>query len=140
MAVFQKITLGWREKDYVVPPERMLGLIAEIEEIISLPEIFGMIHGKHNMSKISRAYGAALRYAGAPTTDEEAYEGMFGAGDTRLRVLTTLGLMAGIMMPPKALAEAKAIGAASEGKVERAKKARSRLSKGSTKPSSAAAT
>ena len=134
MAIFQPIKLSWKGKAFTVPAERVLGAIASIEEVATFPEIIRMINGTPNMSKIARAYGAVLRYAGAVVDDEEVYEGMFQPGSTHMEVLTALNAMVTMMMPPSAIT-----GATSEGNLRRAKKARSRLSKPSSKRRSAAA-
>ena len=134
MGVFQPIKLSWHGKNFTVPAERVLGAIASIEEVATFPEIVRMINGTPNLSKIARAYGAVLRYAGAVVDDEEVYEGMFQPGSTHMEVLTALNTMVAMMMPPSAIA-----GAASEGNLDRAKTARSRLSKRSSKRRSAAA-
>ena len=90
MAIFQPIKLSWRGKAFAIPAERVLGAIASIEEVATFPEIIRMVSGTPNMSKIARAYGAVLRYAGAVVDDEEVYEGMFQPGSTHAEVLIAL--------------------------------------------------
>jgi hypothetical protein len=68
------ITLEYSGESYTVEPDRVMRLIAIIEDIISLPELAS---GKVGLAKISMAYGAALRYAGAKVTDEAVYCTMF---------------------------------------------------------------
>ena len=81
MAIFQPIKLGWHSRDFIIPAERVLGAIAVVEEVMTFPEIVLMISGGHpNISKIARAYGAMLRYAGAGAADDEVYEGLFKPG------------------------------------------------------------
>lgn len=136
MAIFQKIELGWGEDNFVIPPERVMGVIAEIEEIATFPEIVRM-RPAPNFSKLARCYAAALRYAGARVTDEDVYAGMFRGDQTHVQVLGALDAIMNMMMPPSALA--KDAGAASEGNQGRAPKARSSSSKHGSKRRSAAA-
>ena len=128
MPIFNPIGLSWEGKDFTIPAERVLGAIAEVEEVVVFPDLVAMISGKPNMSKISRAYGALLRYAGAQLTDDQVYAGMFREGETHTQVLTALNALVMLMMPPASLA-----GAASEGNSGRAAAVRSSSSKGSTK-------
>lgn len=102
MAIFQPITFGWGGKDYVVPADRALGLIAEIEEVMTFIDL-AINRDKPNLSKLARAYGAALRYAGAKVSDEEVYEGLFKPGHLIDEVHTAMSVLMAIMMPPGAV-------------------------------------
>ena len=74
MAIFQPITLTWAGRDFVVPADRVMGAIGVIEDVVTFPELVGSLQSsKPNMSKLARAYGAVLRYAGASVSDEEIY-------------------------------------------------------------------
>lgn len=128
MAVFQEIRLSWDGREFVIPAERVLGAIAEVEEVVTLPEILMMMGGKMTMAKLSRAYGALLRYAGASLSDDEVYGGLIKHGKTFEQMKTACVALCGLMIPPDKLTEAPA-----SGNLSRAKAARSRLSKRSTK-------
>lgn len=134
MAVFQQITLTWNGRECIIPADRVMGAVCEIEEVVTLPELFDMGRsGQAKISKLARAYGALLRYAGTAVDDETVYQGMFATGEAAQRTAEAIRVLIGIMMPPEIS------GAASEGNLARAKKARSRLSKrGSRRPSAAA--
>ena len=56
-----------------------------------------------NLSKLARAYGAALRYAGAKVSDEEVYEGLFKPGQLLNEVHNAIVVLMAIMMPPGAV-------------------------------------
>jgi hypothetical protein len=138
MAIFQPIRLCWHGRDFTIPAERVLGAIAGVEEVVTFPEIVRMASGvRPNMSKVARAYGELLRYAGANVDDDEVYEGLFEPGTNHAQVVAALNTMVAIMMPPSAITSV--IGAASEGNVARAPKARSKSSKRSSKRPLAAA-
>jgi hypothetical protein len=136
MPIFQPITLAWHGEEFVIPASQVLPAIAIVEEIVTFPELVRMRSVNPNFSKIARAFGALLRFAGVRVSDEEVYGGLFKEEKTVSEVLTAIDAMVAIMMPPNAIAKA---GAASEGNLVRAKTARSRLSKPSSKRRSAAA-
>lgn len=107
MGVFSNVTLGWNGKDYVIPADRVLGLIAEVEEIITLKEVAAFHQrGTAPMARLARAYSAALRYAGAgaEVTDEAVYQGMFAAEDQDSAVAVSIAALLQMMMPPATFA------------------------------------
>lgn len=64
----------WRGKGHTVPANRMFGAIEAVEAYITRTQIIEAITlGTTPYSKVSRAWAAALRYAGAPVTAEQAY-------------------------------------------------------------------
>jgi len=133
MAIFQPIKLSWHDRDFTIPAERVLGAIAVVEDVATFPDIARMINrGEPNFSKVARAYGALLRYAGASVLDDEVYAGLFNPETMQAQVLTALNLLAVMMTPPSAILSLGG-GAASEGNVSRAPKARSKSSKRSSK-------
>lgn len=78
MSGFDAIKIGWKDQEFTVPPERCMGLLAAIEEQLApagqgnVIEILSQPH-KHHMTRLARAYAVALRYAGAPVSDESVY-------------------------------------------------------------------
>ncbi len=79
MAGFDDIRIGWKGQEYRVPPNKCMGLLAEIEDVLAPPgspqsalELLGAPNKAH-LTKLARAYAVALRYAGCPVTDEEVY-------------------------------------------------------------------
>jgi hypothetical protein len=107
MAIFQPIVFGWCGQDYTVPADRALGLVAEIEEVVTLFEIATM-QVKPNTSKLARAFGAALRYAGAKVSDDEVYQGLFQPGQMFEEVQKLMVVLMAIMMPPNPVSGASA--------------------------------
>jgi len=74
---FEPVTFGWKGESFTVPANQQLLLIAEIEDALVRPGEQAVLvlcqSGGPTYYRISRAYGAALRYAGAKVDDEEIY-------------------------------------------------------------------
>lgn len=101
MAVFERVTLGWRGDEYIVEPNRVMMMLAEIEHIITFAELAANPK-KPPLVRISMAYGAALRFAGAKVQDEEIYSAMFkdnNAAETQ----EVIGTLMAMMIPPEHL-------------------------------------
>ena len=106
--VFDDITLGWHDKTYVIPADRVLGAVARIEQHITLHEILAYSErGTAPMAVLAQAYASVLRYAGAEITDNEVYAGMFTDGDTTQIVSQLLNGLLGMMLPPSERQDAK---------------------------------
>ena len=98
---FEDIKLGWQDKDYVIPANRVLGAVARIEQHITLHEILAYSErSTAPMAVLAQAYASVLRYAGAQITDEDVYQGMFTDGDTTDIVNQLLNGLLGMMLPP----------------------------------------
>jgi hypothetical protein len=131
MAIFQELKLGWDGKTYVIPPDRVLGAIAEIEERVTFHEILQkMAMGRPPIVPVASAYGAVLRYAGAEVTDDAVYEGMFAGGKTvTAHVTAAVNHLLLIMTPPSAVQAANAELAAAAKKAQAAPKPSKRSTK-----------
>jgi hypothetical protein len=104
MAIFEDQTLWWKGEAFVVPATRMLGAIAVIEEHITFIEMVAASQGKPPLVKISRAFGALLRYAGCKVSDEEVYRGLFDAESNVMeRIETAVTAFLLLMTPPATL-------------------------------------
>lgn len=75
---FEDVTLTWQGNALIVPANRLLMLIAKIEDALAGPDgdqaiavLFRRNGPPH--TRLAAAYGAALRYAGHVVTDEEVY-------------------------------------------------------------------
>lgn len=117
---FEPVTLGWQGDEYTVSPERTLALIASIEDALMGPNgepPVAMLTraGGPGYARLSRAYGSALRYAGASVTDEEIYVSIqedFAKSDNTVAVKVQraiLGLLAIISPPVSAKITAPAV-------------------------------
>ena len=130
MAIFKEVVLGWDGADYTIPPDRVLGAIAEIEQVITLSEI-AVYHqrGTAPMAKLAQAFGAALRFAGARVDNEEVYAGMLRGGDSQSVAIASVQTLLQMMLPPASIAQK----ATPQGNGRRAGM---RSSKSATRPSS----
>lgn len=100
MSIFNPVTVSFRGEDYKVPANQVLGLIAAVEDEITIAELYG----NPKNTAVARAYAAAIRYAGGAASVSDVYEELFdmkGAHNIR-SVIQSLILM---MIPPKHLQE-----------------------------------
>lgn len=99
MNIFDTVTLSWKGADYEIAPDKIMGLIARIEEIVTLSEIHGAAQkGGMPLAKLAMAYASALQYAGCKVSDAEVYQGFFAAGESTIPVAIQSLLM--MMVPP----------------------------------------
>lgn len=98
--IFQPVMLSWKGDDFEVPADRVMMLIAQVEDIVTLPELLNP-RGRP-LAKISMAYGTALRFAGAKVRDDEIYASMFKEGSSEAASAAVNGLLS-MMMPPAAV-------------------------------------
>lgn len=105
MSGFDDIQIGWKGRDYAVPATHCMELLGRIEEILAPPgsgqnviDLLSQPHKAH-MTKMSRAYATALRFAGCQVTDQEVYlslaKGVMQGGAAGYGAILTLaqGLM-----------------------------------------------
>ena len=104
MSVFEPVTLNWKGSEYKVESDKVMMLIAKIEEIITLSEVYNYAQkGAAPVAKISMAYGAALRYAGCSIRDDEVYQGLFSGGNEQDTIPAALNALLSMMIPPEDL-------------------------------------
>ena len=96
--MFEKITIEFKGDELEVPANKVFGLIAEIEEHITLPEL----HSKPKNTAIASAYAAAIRYAGGKATTFEVYEMLFDM-EGALNIRNAINNLVMMMVPPSAL-------------------------------------
>lgn len=101
MSLFKPVTLTWRGEEYTVPADQIMQMIAKVEDILTLPEL--MNPKGRPLAKISMAYGAALRHAGAKASDEEIYSAMFTAGEQAGAAAAAVQGLLMMMVPPSAV-------------------------------------
>jgi hypothetical protein len=109
MGAFEDIELPWSGKTFVIKSNRVMGAIARIEDVITLAELQAYaVKGAAPIAKLSMAYAAVLRYAGAQVTDEEVYEKSFvGGREQEAMVMAIMNLMK-MMLPASARARMEA--------------------------------
>ena len=99
MGVFSDITLTMGGDDYVVPSDRVMGLIEAIEDHVV---IFDLVNPQYLKNvQLCKAYHAALTYAGAVCTTEQVYDSLFNGGKEAV-IHRITGLLE-MMIPPKHL-------------------------------------
>jgi hypothetical protein len=99
--MFEKITIQFKGQDFTVPANKVFGLIASIEQHITIQEL----HDKPKNTAIANAYAAAINYAGGDAKPHEVYEMLFDLqGALNIRTAVTNLVM--MMVPPAAIREA----------------------------------
>ena len=101
MSIFEPVTLTWKGKEYTIEADRVMRLIAKLEEHVTLAELFS---GRPPQAKLSMAYAEALRYAGASVTAEDVYGALFQSDEGAEYAAITQGVLM-MMIPPSALQE-----------------------------------
>lgn len=110
MKGFEPVTLSWKGQEYTVAAEAQMMLIAEIEEALSgnsgVQAISVLMRREGPpYSRLAAAFGAALRYAGAPVSDQEIYlsimDGLGQAdGDIAIAIQNAILSLLSIIAPP----------------------------------------
>ena len=96
MSIFEDITLTYGGKDYTIPSNGVMRLIAKIEDVISLHELTV----QPALSKLAEAYTVALVYAGCKKVKtEEVYASLFGDGG-RENIEQSITTLITMMVPP----------------------------------------
>ena len=101
MSVFDDVTFIWQGEEFTVPSDKVMGLIATVEQHVKAHELSVEDYKTVGEGRLSMAYSAALRYAGAKVTAEEVYLACFDPASARMRVDILTGLM--LMFVPPAL-------------------------------------
>lgn len=101
MGIFQEVKLRWGDEEFVVAPDRIMPLLAKIEDVITIGELQRSVtQAKPPIAKLAMAFGIALRHAGAKVTDDEVYEGMFAEGELQVKVAQSVFSLLVLMIPP----------------------------------------
>jgi len=104
--IFKQVELDWGDQTYTIPPNRILGAIAIIEEYFTFQDLADAVNSKKlSLTTLSRTYGDILRYAGASVSDDEVYAGMF-AGDLSSQIRRAVETLLVMMIPPSVFAAA----------------------------------
>ena len=104
--VFEPVTLGWKGKEYRIQPDRIMPLLARIEDVITLAELAACAERRTlPLAKIATAFAVALEHAGARVKAEDVYAAMFSSGETQQRAVQAVDALLGMMLPPEAYRE-----------------------------------
>ena len=99
MSIFEEVKLTWNDKDYIVKPDRVMGLISVVEDFVTIEDL--MSDGLKR-ARISQAYAAALNYAGAFVTSEQIYNALFSSDQLATTTQAVYALLT-LMIPPEHL-------------------------------------
>lgn len=102
MSLFKDVELIFDGETYRVPANRVLMLIAEVEEHITLTELYSE---SRKLSALACGYAAALRFAGARVTDEQVYFAMFKSQSSSVTISEAVAGLLLIMVPPPDMLE-----------------------------------
>ena len=127
MSPFDEIRIGWGGKEYVIPADRVVSCIAQVEEVLTLHEILSMGEAQRvRLVPISRAYATVLRFAGCKLTDDEAYAGIFRQGAKQEEALNCVAGLLTMMLPRDVKTDAGMIMEAAEATKGKGRSRRSR--------------
>ena len=102
MSIFEEVSLSWGGAEYVVPADKVMGLIEVIEEHITLEEL----NSKGlKRAHISKAYAAALVYAGARGATQEKVYNMFFNASNSVDITNIITALLMLIIPPEHLQE-----------------------------------
>jgi hypothetical protein len=109
MGVFSDIELVWAGNVHTIRSHKVMGAIARIEDIITMPELRAFAgRGTAPVAKLCSAYATVLRYAGARVTDEEVYEVAFSGEQEQEAVIHGVLNLMKMMVPASARARLEA--------------------------------
>ncbi len=101
--MFIPVELVWKDHTYTILPDRVLGAIAVIEGHLTMSELAQEAQSGHlRLARLSRTFGALLRYAGSRVTDDEIYAELFRGepGEVRQRIIDSVNILMALMVPP----------------------------------------
>lgn len=98
MSIFEPVKLRWQGAEYDIPANKVLRALAVVESVITLQEL-PQDNTRVPLAKISMAYGALLRFAGARVTDDEVYLSMWG--ENGADPITAVNGIIALMLPKK---------------------------------------
>lgn len=101
MGVFTDIEMLWSGKAYTIKSHRIMGLIAQVEDVITFNEIaLFMRRQTVPMARLCEAYAVALKYAGAKVSGETIYQTVYAETDKQLVVLKAVTGLLALALPP----------------------------------------
>ena len=103
MGKFEQIELGWDGRSYVIPPHKVMGAIARVEDFVTMIELqrYTQQHQTLPMAKIAQAFCSVLTYAGAEGVEaEDVYASMFGTQAAQQEAAKAVTVLLAMMIPP----------------------------------------
>ena len=96
--MFEPIEITFKDQSLKVPANRVFGLIASIEEHITITELYD----KPKNTAIAKAYAAAVNYAGGDASVNDVYSMLFDAQGA-LNIRNAIQSLILMMIPPEHL-------------------------------------
>lgn len=96
MGIFNDVTIGFKGEEFTIEANKVMRLIASVEEVISLAEL---TTGKPKLAKIAEAYALMINYAGGNADIESVYESLF-VNDGSQTVQAAIQSLIMLMLPP----------------------------------------
>jgi hypothetical protein len=96
-SVFRDVEIDYLGKTYTIKSTRILDLICDIEEVITLNEV--NMPKNPPLGKVAKGFARALRFAGCDVSDDEVYQEFFIKGHKSNGVVVCQMLLM-IMCPP----------------------------------------
>lgn len=110
MPIFEDIELEWDGNKKTVPADHVMRMLAKVEDQLTLHELHQFRQrGTAPLVRVCMAYGAALRYAGFPVTEDEVYHRVITASsvDEGQQAMGMVEALQAMMIPPADLNVAK---------------------------------
>jgi len=102
MGIFEDVKITWKGEEFTVPSNRVMGLIETIEEYVTIEDLNG---GGVKRVKLSKAFCAAMNYAGNKKIDVNVVYNEFFSGDSGVEITTIMTSLLMMMIPPEHLRE-----------------------------------
>jgi len=108
-SVFEEVALSWGGNEYIVPSDKVMGLVEVVEDIITVDELVG---SGIKRAKVARAFAAAIRYAGSASgknviiNEQDVYSSLFG-GDAMRATTGAVSALLTMMIPPEHLRQSE---------------------------------
>jgi hypothetical protein len=102
MGIFTDIEMVWGGRTYTIKSHRVMGAIAQIEDVVTFNEIAAfMQRGTAPMARLCQGYAAALKYAGARVTGEDIYRAVYAEPEKQVIVLKAVTGLLALALPPE---------------------------------------
>ncbi len=99
MGRFDGVSFRWDGKAVSLPPDRLLGTLARLEEVVSLTELAS--RGGARDGRVSRAFAAVLRFAGVDAEPEAVFARLLLDGEARSDAHTAIAALIESAQPPE---------------------------------------
>lgn len=103
---FEPVTLNWQGDRYVIAADRVMAAIFVLENVITITELAQIrATGNIPIAKVSHAFAALLRFAGATATEEQVYASMFQGEHAKDAAFLAIQALMVLMVPPKKITD-----------------------------------